>query len=320
MTRRRRKERTILLVASTGGHLAEMVSLSGRFVRPTDRTVWVTFDSPQSRSLLAGREVQFVRYTAPRDYLSVAVNVLHALRLLLRYRPRAVVSTGAAVALSFLPLSVFCGARSVYVESAARSQGPSRTGRILSSVPWVKLYTQYRRYARGRWQYGYSVFDDYEPDVIAPTRVVEAPEPASSRTRVLVLLGTLDYPFPALVDRLVEILPGDVDVAWQLGCTSAPPDVPGTVHRLLSTVELASLVHECDVLVAHSGCGTALLAMESGKAPVLVPRRVGRGEHVDDHQVQIARELAGRGLARYREVGDLCTEDLLMRGHVRRTR
>jgi UDP-N-acetylglucosamine--N-acetylmuramyl-(pentapeptide) pyrophosphoryl-undecaprenol N-acetylglucosamine transferase len=316
----KRTERTILLVASTGGHLAEMFCLSRRFVRPTDRAIWVTFDSPQSRSLLAGQEVQFVRYTAPRDYLSVVVNLLHALRLLLRYRPEAVVSTGAAVALSFLPLGVVCGARSVYVESAARSQGPSRTGRILSSIPGVKLYTQYRRYARGRWRYGYSVFDDYEPEVAAPSDAVEPSEPSAPRARVLVLLGTLDYPFPALVDRLVEILPDDVDVAWQLGCTSAPPDVPGTVHRLLSTVELASLVHECDVLVAHSGCGTALLAMESGKAPVLVPRRVGRGEHVDDHQVQIARELAGRGLARYREVGDLCTEDLLMRGHVRRTR
>jgi UDP-N-acetylglucosamine--N-acetylmuramyl-(pentapeptide) pyrophosphoryl-undecaprenol N-acetylglucosamine transferase len=313
----KRTERTILLVASTGGHLAEMFCLSRRFVRPTDRTVWVTFDSPQSRSLLAGQEVQFVRYTAPRDYLSVVVNLLHALRLLLRYRPHAVVSTGAAVALSFLPLGVVCGARSVYVESAARSQGPSRTGRILSSIPGVKLYTQYRRYAGGRWRYGYSVFDDYEPEVAAPSDAVEPSEP---RARVLVLLGTLAYPFQALVDRLVEILPDDADVVWQLGSTPAPPGAPGTLHQLLPTAELRILAKECDVLVSHSGCGTALLALESGKAPVLVPRRGGRGEHVDDHQVQIARELAGRGLARYREVDDLCTGDLLMSEYVRRAR
>ena len=51
------------------------------------------------------------------------------------------------------------------------------------------------------------------------------------------------------------------------------------------------------MLVAHAGVGTALAAFEVGKCPVLVPRRVAHGEHVDDHQTQIAAELSNRGLA-----------------------
>ena len=51
------------------------------------------------------------------------------------------------------------------------------------------------------------------------------------------------------------------------------------------------------MLVAHAGVGAALVALELGRCPVLVPRRVSHGEHVDDHQTQIAGELSRRGLA-----------------------
>jgi UDP-N-acetylglucosamine transferase subunit ALG13 len=44
---------------------------------------------------------------------------------------------------------------------------------------------------------------------------------------------------------------------------------------------------------------------------VLVPRRAEQCEHVDDHQREIARELAGRGLALHREVDELRGEDLV---------
>ena len=70
-------------------------------------------------------------------------------------------------------------------------------------------------------------------------------------------------------------------------------------------------MREADVVVAHAGVGTALAALEVGKCPVLVPRRLAHGEHVDDHQVQIASEL---GESRPRGVGrrrPLRLEDLL---------
>src|SRR5688572_23364836 len=50
-----RKDRplTTLLLASTGGHLAQLYQLQRRMVDPNEPVVWVTFDSPQSRSMLA---------------------------------------------------------------------------------------------------------------------------------------------------------------------------------------------------------------------------------------------------------------------------
>ena len=55
-------------------------------------------------------------------------------------------------------------------------------------------------------------------------------------------------------------------------------------------------MQEADVVVAHAGVGTALAAFEVGICPLLVPRRYALGEHVDDHQIQIADELVKRDL------------------------
>ena len=45
-----------MLVASTGGHLAQMFKLAPRIEPDPARRVWVTFDTPQSRSLLDDAE------------------------------------------------------------------------------------------------------------------------------------------------------------------------------------------------------------------------------------------------------------------------
>lgn len=61
-------QRSALLVAATGGHLARLVRLRPR-VPGLDglRVVWVTFDTPQSRSVLCGEAVRSVRPTGSRD-------------------------------------------------------------------------------------------------------------------------------------------------------------------------------------------------------------------------------------------------------------
>jgi UDP-N-acetylglucosamine transferase subunit ALG13 len=63
-------------------------------------------------------------------------------------------------------------------------------------------------------------------------------------------------------------------------------------------------------VVAHAGTGSALAALEAGKCAILVPRERAHGEHVDDHQVEMARELAGRSLVVAREAADVTVADL----------
>jgi UDP-N-acetylglucosamine transferase subunit ALG13 len=67
---------------------------------------------------------------------------------------------------------------------------------------------------------------------------------------------------------------------------------------------------EADVVVAHAGVGASLAAFEVGKCPLLVPRRLSRNEHIDDHQIQIAAELGGRGVAVTTEANELGFADI----------
>jgi UDP-N-acetylglucosamine--N-acetylmuramyl-(pentapeptide) pyrophosphoryl-undecaprenol N-acetylglucosamine transferase len=294
---------TTVLVASTGGHLAQLAVLRHQLLAPDERLHWITFDTPQSRSLLAGQDVSFVGFTAPRDFRNVLKNALRARATLRSVGATRVISTGSAIALSFLPAAAMMRLRAEYIESAARSEGPSVTGRILAHVPGVALYTQYPGWASRRWSFRGSIFDVYSPGVAGYQQTPPALK------RVVVSLGTLEYPFTRLVRRLVEILPPDVEVLWQTGGTDTSV-YDFKAQGLMPERELRRAVEDADVLVAHAGCGAALLALNARMKPVLVPRRAMFGEHVDDHQAQIALELSGRDIAIYREVEALTLDDL----------
>lgn len=292
---------TTLMVAATGGHLAQLHQLRPRLVRPVESVVWVTFDGPQSRSLLVGETVEYIPYVAPRDYATILANVPRARRILKKHSVRRVVSTGSGIALSFLPLARARGLQAHYIESAARSEGPSLTGRILQRVPGVELSSQYASWAGSRWRLSMSVFDDFTAAPEDTTRVVQ---------RVVVMLGTIEgYGFRGLVERLIELIPPGTDVLWQTGETDVG-GLPITATPQLPQRDLQKALGVADLVVAHAGIGSALGALNAGRHPVLVPRRSHRREHVDDHQVQIAKELSRRGLATHREVTELHWADL----------
>ncbi len=292
-----------LLVASTGGHLKELHHLRDRVDGVGPPYSWVTFDTEQSRSLLAGEEVDFVPFVGGRDPRGVARNLACARRIFGRRRPDAVLSTGSAVALPYFALGRARGLPCHFVESAARIDGPSLTGRLMTGVPGVLRYSQYADWTGAGWHFRGSVFDSFagaEDEVADPPRL----------ERIVVSLGTYrGYDFSRLVRRLLAILPREAEVLWQTGDTDVSAlGIEG--HEAIPEAELTEAMSAADAIVAHAGVGTALAAFEVGKFPVLVPRRLSLGEHVDDHQVQIARELAARGLARSVDADDLCLGDL----------
>ena len=291
---------TVLLVCSGGGHLKQLHELVPRLGIEGEDRLWVTFDSGLSRGLLAGEDVVLARHAVPRDARAVAVNTLQSIGVLRGRRFSMAVSTGASPAVSYLVQTAARRIPSHYVETAARADGPSLTGRIMARVPGVATYTQYPAWSSPTWRYGGSVFDAYqvgEPRVPGPVR------------RAVVSLGTAEsFGFRRLVERLVPLLAG-AEVTWQTGAT----DVSGLGvegHDKVPHDVLSRAIAEADVVVSHAGTGAALTALEHGHRPVLVPRRVAHHEHVDDHQTQIAAELARRGLAVAREVEALDADAL----------
>ena len=305
---------TRLLIASTGGHLSELVLLAPRLVPAAAQELWVTFDSEQSRTLLGGRRVLYIRDTPPRDWRAVIANARVARRLLARMDLETVISNGAGIALSFLPIAAARGIPAHYIECAARTTGPSLTGRALQRCGGVHLYTQHRELANERWRYAGSAFDSYQ--------AVELVTASALRT-VVVTTGTLDFSFRRLLDRLRAVLPARVQVIAQAGCDSGRLDWPGArVSATMAPDTLGSLMRAADVVVAHAGIGSALMAFEAGKSPILVPRRKRHGEHVDDHQEQIARKFARSGLAVAAEASSIGPEhfEQVLRRRVERAR
>jgi UDP-N-acetylglucosamine--N-acetylmuramyl-(pentapeptide) pyrophosphoryl-undecaprenol N-acetylglucosamine transferase len=291
----------LLAVASGGGHLQQLAMLLPRTGAPPELVTWVTYDVPQARSLLEGKTIIFAHHPTTKNMINAGRNLRLARQVIAAHGYSRVVSTGAAVAVPFMLRAQQLDIPCHYIESATRATGPSLSGRILERIPGIHLYRQMGEWGRPRWRQGPSVFDGFE------VTDVECPVPPS---RAVVSLGTHRFPFTSFVERLRGSAPHTVEVTWQLGSTPAPTGLRGRYVDQLPANQLSRLMSEADIVVGHAGVGLALTALSAGKVPVLVPRRRLRGEHTDDHQVELARELDRMGLAVTAEVGELSFEHL----------
>jgi len=130
------------------------------------------------------------------------------------------------------------------------------------------------------------VFDGFAP----------AERPEGAVRRIVVTVGVNGYGFGRLVRAVHRAAPAGAEILWQTGTT----EVGGldiAARGTVPTEELAQAMAAADVVVAHAGVGSALMAIQAGRCPVLVPRERAHREHADDHQRDVAGRLAGAGLA-----------------------
>jgi UDP-N-acetylglucosamine--N-acetylmuramyl-(pentapeptide) pyrophosphoryl-undecaprenol N-acetylglucosamine transferase len=66
----------------------------------------------------------------------------------------------------------------------------------------------------------------------------------------------------------------------------------------MSFEEMVHTMMRADSVVSHAGVGAIMTALQTGHTPAVIPRQASRGEHVDDHQMDIASRFAERGLVR----------------------
>lgn len=276
-----------LFVASAGGHLEELRLLAGRLPGGPREVTWVTWETAQSRALLAGERHLFIEPAPPRSILVTARTALTARRILAAEPFDEVVSTGSYPAVPFMALARRRGIPCHFIESATRVAGPSLSGRLVAAIPGVHCYRQYPSWERGRrFAYLGSVFDAFTPG---------PPRPRPIR-RAVVAVGSSGFGFRRLVEQAKAALPAGCEVLWQTGSTDCDGLGIDAVSMVAPEV-LRSAVAAADVVVAHAGVGVALLALAAGRCPVLLARQAPRGEHVDDHQLHLARHLVARGLA-----------------------
>jgi len=127
---------------------------------------------------------------------------------------------------------------------------------------------------------------------------------------ILITVGTEKFQFNRLmqwIESLIEqnfIDPHQEDIVVQAGsCTLTPKGTQ--YHQVLPEQEFRSLLQRARLVIAHCGEGTLDLLANVEKPFVLVPRSQKFGEHVDDHQVELANRLAQHNIPIAYSPGDL---------------
>jgi UDP-N-acetylglucosamine:LPS N-acetylglucosamine transferase len=119
----------ILLVASPGGHLLQMLALEPAW-RDLEH-LWVTLAAADSKYLLAEEDVVHAHGPTPRNLGNFLRNLRLAWRVVRQYRPQVILSTGAALAVPFFLVGRLHRLRLVYVESFTRVHRPALSGRLV---------------------------------------------------------------------------------------------------------------------------------------------------------------------------------------------
>jgi UDP-N-acetylglucosamine transferase subunit ALG13 len=123
---------------------------------------------------------------------------------------------------------------------------------------------------------------------------------------IVVTVGTHEQPFDRLI-RAVAALEGDEPLLVQYG-SSQVAHGRGEWVDYMSFDALAERAAGARAFVCHAGVGSIVLARRCGHTPIVVPRRHELGEHVDDHQLSLARRLAKAGVVTMVEDVDLLAD------------
>jgi len=148
----------ICLECAEGGHLDEMLSIIDAFGG------YEVFFVTTKASTTEGLDKKYKVYYARRQYdtkqewaiylrelLLLPKLIIHSLIILLKERPMVIVSTGGGSTLPLCYLGKLLKVKIIYIESLARINQPSRTGRLvhpvtdLFLVQWKNMLKFYKK-------------------------------------------------------------------------------------------------------------------------------------------------------------------------------
>jgi hypothetical protein len=145
--------RRVLLVASAGGHWVQLVRLAPAFSGMDAQfvTTLVGASAPVGSRPVA--VIPDASRSKPQRFLMLAVRLIG---LMLRFRPHAVVTTGAAPGLVALGIGRLFGARTVWIDSIANAEKLSLSGRLAGRFCslWLTQWSELRERYPGLQYYG----------------------------------------------------------------------------------------------------------------------------------------------------------------------
>jgi UDP-N-acetylglucosamine:LPS N-acetylglucosamine transferase len=117
----------VIAIASAGGHWIQLLRLRSAFAA-CDVT-WVTTNAELATGI--DGKVEVVSDASAKNPLRVLLSLWQVCSLLVRVRPRFIVSTGAAPGALAIVIGRVFGARTLWLDSIANVDELSRSGRIV---------------------------------------------------------------------------------------------------------------------------------------------------------------------------------------------
>lgn len=105
---------------------------------------------------------------------------------------------------------------------------------------------------------------------------------------IFVTVGTHEQQFNRLIEEMDRLKKENIitdDVYMQTGYSTYEPQY---CHwkKLFSYYEMNEMYEKADIIITHGGPASFMKALELKKIPIVVPRQLKYGEHINDHQVE----------------------------------
>ena len=113
---------------------------------------------------------------------------------------------------------------------------------------------------------------------------------------IFVTVGTHEQPFDRLVSCIDQMVAdGKIreEVIIQKGYTDYEPQNCES-HKLIGYEDMKKYIADARIVVTHGGPASFVAPLSIGKVPIVVPRQHKYNEHVNDHQLDFARDVEER--------------------------
>ncbi len=135
----------VIFAASSGGHITEILKLEELFKEY--EYLLITEKTDVTENLVNKYNVEYLRYGPNKNIFKYIYNILYNLirciKIILKFRPDTVVSTGAQIGGFACYVGKFFGAKVIYIESLAKTQTLSKTGKNVYKIA-DKFYVQWK--------------------------------------------------------------------------------------------------------------------------------------------------------------------------------
>ena len=134
----------VIFAASSGGHLTEILKLEELF-KEYDYLL-VTEKTDVTKDMASKYNMAFVKYGPCKNkikyVLTIIYNIFLAIKIVLKFKPDTIVSTGAQVGGFFCYVGKFFGAKVIFIETMAKIKELSGTGNNVYKIA-DKFYVQW---------------------------------------------------------------------------------------------------------------------------------------------------------------------------------